>query len=405
MISYRKCLGAVGGGTGVNYKVYLANKRYHYIENCYHIFMDQVIEPDTKEVVYGTLSSTSFNSKSIKKKLSRISTAWIFKHKRYRKRIRAYFKQLDQTYHFSDDDVYIFQDVESAHEFMQLFPFSRTALVYHQQGSLYCEWKNFNSYKLEGYRNYLNQYSDEVYKTVKVLAFPSNGAKESLLESEPFFEHTVNRREIVVLYNGVSKAELDHIQQSHELEEIVKKLSDFKGVKFATVAALNEAKGVERIPQYLAELKKKYSLQWVLVGDGICAKPLSDELEKYGLENDVIWNKKPMQHDEILKIFSLTDFYILFHRFSIFDYSTIEAMSYGNIPVLTPVGGNKEVIFNESGVFVEDFKDVNTFVKLLTENSIQELKQKNKEIQENEFSEETFLKRYQQMIETLNHGE
>ena len=66
VISYRKCLGPVGGGTGVNFKLYLANREYGLLDQCYHVFTDKVIAPDTADVTYSNLNS---NTKSPKKGL------------------------------------------------------------------------------------------------------------------------------------------------------------------------------------------------------------------------------------------------------------------------------------------------------------------------------------------------
>lgn len=402
VISYRKCMGPVGGGTGVNFKLYLANRRYGLIDNCYHVFTDKVIAPGETQVSYSKLAS---NAKSEKKGLrailSRVGAAWVSKHKNYRKRIRAYFRKLNEEYRFTDEDVFLFQDVESAHEFMELFGFRNTVLIYHQQGSLYNEWRAFNSYDLPVYRRYLNRYSEAVYAKVKVLAFPSVGAKDSLLQSEPYFERVINSRTIEVLYNGFTKPELPG--DSDIICELRSRLEAFEGYKFATVSALNEAKGVERIPEFLAQIAKDHPILWVVVGNGVKAGELEENIQKYGIADSVIWIREPMPHDDILKIFSLTDFYVLFHRFSIFDYSTIEAMSYGNIPVLTPIGGNKEVVVEDNGVFVEDFGNAGGFAEFVEKAPIGELKKKNRALQESRFSDEAFLSRYQALVETMRN--
>lgn len=40
VFSYRDCLGPVGGGRGVTYKLYLANRKYKRIENTTYVFKD-----------------------------------------------------------------------------------------------------------------------------------------------------------------------------------------------------------------------------------------------------------------------------------------------------------------------------------------------------------------------------
>ena len=400
VISYRKCLGPVGGGTGVNFKLYLANREYGLLDQCYHVFTDKVIAPDTAAVTYSKLNSnTKSPKKGLRALLSRMGPAWIAKHKAYRKRIRRYFQELDGQYHFTAEDVYLFQDVESAGEFMAQFSYPRTVLVYHQQGSLYNEWRAFNAFDLPAYRKYLNRYSEGVYRDVEVLAFPSMGAKESLLQSEPYFEKVLGSRSVEVLYNGFTKPELPG--DSKVIGDLRQKLESFEGYKFATVSALNEAKGVERIPQFLAQVGMSQPFRWVIVGSGVKATELEQNIEKYGISDSVIWIREPMPHDDILKLFSMTDHYILFHRFSIFDYSTIEAMSYGNIPVLTPIGGNREVIIEDNGVFVEDFSNAEGFLTFMEKAPLAQLKEQNRLLQERCFSDEAFLRRYQTLVQTI----
>ena len=91
---------------------------------------------------------------------------------------------------------------------------------------------------------------------------------------------------------------------------------------------------------------------------------------------------------------SRSDFYILFHKQSIFDLSTLEAMHYGCIPVLTPVGGNNEMIIRENGFFVNNFGDVRELEAAIQNGVLDTMKQKNIELQEQMFGEEAMLKRY-----------
>jgi len=63
VFSYRKCMGPVGGPTGVNYKMFLANQKENLIENMYNIFLDKIIEPLSKEVSYTDFSKTKLETK------------------------------------------------------------------------------------------------------------------------------------------------------------------------------------------------------------------------------------------------------------------------------------------------------------------------------------------------------
>ena len=121
---------------------------------------------------------------------------------------------------------------------------------------------------------------------------------------------------------------------------------------------------------------------------------MEENIERYGLKNEVVWVKNSVQHTELMQLFSITDFYILFHKYSIFDLSTLEAMHYGAIPVLTPVGGNKEVIIENNGIFVTDFSDISRFLELIRNKDLQGLKALNHRIQMEKFDDRAFLERY-----------
>jgi len=76
-------------------------------------------------------------------------------------------------------------------------------------------------------------------------------------------------------------------------------------------------------------------------------------------------------------------------------------MSYGNIPVLTPIGGNREVIIEDNGVFVEDFGSAEGFRQFMAKAPLEELKNQNRQLQERCFSDEAFLRRYQTLVQTM----
>lgn len=144
----------------------------------------------------------------------------------------------------------------------------------------------------------------------------------------------------------------------------------------------------------LDSTEKNVRFKWVLIGNGVYAQEVNQAIKKYGICEDVIWKQNNVKHSELMQLFSITDFYILFHKYSIFDLSTLEAMHYGNIPILTPVGGNKEMIIRQNGIFVSDFRDVAAFMDLIESGKVDELREFNKSIQNELFDDKAFLQRY-----------
>lgn len=401
VFSYRDCLGPVGGGRGVTYKLYLANRKYKRIRNITYVFKDcSFSDSDAPIFDNKKRAKQSTYKKQMSKVINSGGIVTILKTEFKLGKARKWIKEIDQTYRFRDEDVFLLQDFESAYAFLSLYNFKNTSLIYHQQGSLYNEWFSFIGVKSEKYRKYLNKRFSWVIENVGVVAFPSYGAMNCLTESEPeLMECISSKKEISILYNGFSADNTD-LKISESVRGVVKKVKAFSGMKFATVSALNEAKGVERIPQYLSAVKKQYGdLIWVLVGNGIKSEEVKENIRRFGLQDNVIWIDVTVPHNDILSVFQSTDFYIMFHRYSIFDYATIEAMAYGNIPILSYVGGNKEVIVNDNGCFVTDFADVSELHDLLNRNTVFELKNRNRQIQLEMFSEKAFLEYYYKMIE------
>lgn len=259
------------------------------------------------------------------------------------------------------------------------------------QGSIYFEWHSETGINSKKMQNYYNEIFRRIVNKMAYLCFPSKGTEESLIDSEPSIANIVKTVNKKYLYNGVNCP----LIEKDKLAGWVQAVRSLQCYKFVTVANLNEAKAVERIPQYLNAIKKHgINFKWILVGNGIKAVEVENEIEKYGLKNDIIWKKYGVPHDELMQLLSVTDFYILLHKYSIFDLSTLEAMHYGNIPILTPVGGNKEVIIGNNGLFVSDFDNADSFVDLISTKELEIVKEKNREIQNNQFDDKAFLQRY-----------
>lgn len=76
-------------------------------------------------------------------------------------------------------------------------------------------------------------------------------------------------------------------------------------------------------------------------------------------------------------------------------------MYYGNIPILTPVGGNKEMIIEDNGVFINDLSSCAELDEYLATHDLYEEKQKNARIAKKLFSEEAFLNGYTNIMKEL----
>lgn len=405
IFSYRKCNGKTGGSGGVNYKLYLANAQYRIFENLYNCFQDVVIEPhssiDIKDMVIPCNDENRIKKK-IKRAIKKIGFVNIFMYEKKLYYAGKWIREINKKYGFTQSDVYILQDIESAMAFYSLFSMKYTVIVYHQQGSLYAEWEAFNGVSSRIYHSYLTNILKKAFSFTDNIAFPSKGAKDSLLASEPLLESIICNKHIDIVYNGFDKP-----QNIQRLSENIKERLDIISSNdkiFISVAQANYAKGVERIPLFIRKLKDRGMLcKWILVSNGEMNSEIEKKIEENELQDNVIWIKDYIAHSDILHLFSISDYYILFHRWSIFDFSTIEAMAYGNIPILTPVGGNLEVVDKEAGFLVDlDNMDasIDTIFKLSHE-KVMIYKNQNIKIEAELFSFEAFINYYKKLVTNM----
>lgn len=387
------CAGASGGGHGVEYRLYLADRKYDLFKRTViYVFGDRVIEG--KEKIDDIIEQKDVKKQSaLRVGIKRFipSKLRIAKMEKRFNDLKNYLFALDCKYHFDSEDIFICHDFRIAYAFVNAFTNNNCALVYHMQGSIYNEWSSETGIQSVKMRSYYNEILSDVASKVKYFCFPSKGTEESLIGSEPLLTSVIEATSRRYLYNGVECPSVN----DNELPRWISDIKRQNVYKFVTVATLNAAKAVERIPEFLYNLNKEgIPFLWILVGNGIKADEVEKQILKFQLNNQVIWKKNGILHEELMKLLSVTDFYILFHKYSIFDLSTLEAMHYGNIPILTPVGGNKEVIINGNGLFVDDFSNVKPFIEMLKDSDMESLKRRNSDIQNMNFNDEAFLRRY-----------
>lgn len=400
MIVSSPCFGPTGGGHGIEYRLYDANKKYKLLQNVYFVFSDRVIEPEMDCGAFAVGNKKRKHGKIflyLKKFKPQIYRLWSLK--RGYKAFASYLKHVGEHYKFSNKDIYLFQDVKSAYTFSTVFSYTNCALIYHMQGSMYHEWSASLGIKSEQVHVFFNRVFEKAVLNMRFLCFPSVGTEECLVETEPAMCKIIATKEKRYLYNGISCSDI----KKSAINSWIKGIRESADYIFSTVATLNMAKGVERIPRYLGKLKKAgVNFKWILIGNGVKAEEVQRQITQYNLADNTIWKREYMDHGEVLEILSISDFYILFHRQSIFDLSTLEAMHYGAIPILTRVGGNKEIIVEENGVFVDDFENIKEIVRLLNNDTIDLLKEKNKKIQAQLFDDNAMLYRYVKLVNELS---
>lgn len=399
-LSSHVCEGESGGGHGVIYRLYTANKKYHLLpEDTVYVFINCVVEdndnPDKFVIQHDTQIQSGIRV-AVKKYIPNFIR--INNQKKRYERIRSYIEEVDKKYSFCESDIFICHDFRIAYVFVNRYPHLKCVYVHHMQGSVYFEWHSETGINSAPMKRFYDSLFCDICEKVDLLCFPSKGTEESLIDSEPELKESVESTERRYLYNGVDCPDID----SNSIVPWIQDVSGMDGYKFVTIAKLNAAKAVERIPQYLYGIKQKgIKFTWILVGNGVQSIAVKEQIEKYHLENEVIWKRDRVEQAELMQLLTVTDFYILLHRFSIFDLSTLEAMHYGNIPILTPVGGNKEVIIDGNGLMVSDFSDVSSFMDMINSGKVEMMRQKNVNIQTEMFGDKAFLQRYVDLCEKM----
>ena len=357
-ITSRPYGGMAGGAAGVNYKLYIADKKYKTIDRAVFVFRDYVfdssVETDTiKPTVTAKAQKLRQKRNSFSDRFEVVISSFriILYHLRLLIEIKR-LREINRKYRFDGNDCYIFQDIESAWAFIRSFKYRNIGIVYHQQGSIYSEYNAIKQINSSMYRKYLDSVTTTVFDHVSHIAFPSMGAKEALLNSQPKLRETIKNKYVQTLYNGVDETGLLSYNNRSNIREFI---IDHECVNFITVATLNYAKGVEKIPQFLDFLKKRgIRIRWYLVGNGIMGDKVEEETRKYGLKDDLIWLREYVDHESLMNLLKDMDFYVCFHRWSVFDFAIIESMALGVVPVLSEVGGNIEMIDDDTGFLVND---------------------------------------------------
>lgn len=399
MFSSMKCYGNSGGGAGVMYRLYKANIKYQIFPEIYWIYEDRIIKSynDCGRVV----KRDEIDNGKMSRLLSHIPGEFrgllrIAKNLTLQAKIEIRIKFLNNKYEFNADDIFVFHDLQQADAFYKLFSYKKVIFIDHTQGGSYNEWSSMSGkFSLLLHNHYINRYK-RAYKNSSLLGFPAEGAKKSLIDAEPSFTSEIEDAKCRFLYTGIEPIEFFPSDNDICLNK------DY--YVFITIANLNYSKGVERIPQYLNCLKKRgHKIQWILLGDGVYADKVYEEIKKNDLIDETEWKKNFIPHEQVLGFLKQADFYIIFHRYSVFDISILEAMHSRTIPILSPVGGNLDILSHKVGLLVSDFSDISSFEeKFNCIKNVEDEKSKVIELARDKFSDIAFCNRYKDVIEELD---
>lgn len=263
-------------------------------------------------------------------------------------------------------------------------------LVIHSQGTRVDEKIALGEKLTASEIKIIKQCEKQAIEKALSVCFPSRGAEKMYFNSK----YCLTKRDKVqigdCLYNTVYVDVAPKKVQGIE--------HDSKYLTFISVGTLTSAKGQDNICQFFEKFMKacKRKVRWICVGKG----PLYDVIIKqtdrikmnYSNFEFVYFSR--LEYAQVQYLYSIADVYIMLHRLSIFDLSTLEAMKNSCAIVLSKVGGNLEYNINDNILYTED----NIIDELLDIENIEILKHKNKETYDNNFSCQCFKDRYTKFL-------
>lgn len=244
-------------------------------------------------------------------------------------------------------------------------------LVYHGQGPISSEMASAGRNLGPIRRFFFRRLEASVFEGAIKVAFPSNGALEAYLNQIPpnGYHHSSLQRKSEIIWNGIRESDLDYLSREELYRQIRKiilerelglregdvstdELRRTHPIILLTISSLTELKGVDQIPEFLAEQDSlPRNFLWILVGDGSMSGVIQSEIARLGLEANFRHIRQRLSREMILALMDHSTVYLMLHRTSIFDMATLEAMSKGLVPVLSPVGGNLEINLSQNVIF------------------------------------------------------
>lgn len=312
-----------------------------------------------------------------------------------------FLQEATERFDFKQDDVFLLQDPYILEAFLLLFPdFPNVFAAYHVQGTVASELGK----QYPTLAQTLNRMQENHLTKVKQWIFPSKGAADGFIDTAtPAMRAAAKNCIFNVAYNGYEKKH-DICPDANFVRDL-EKLVNYD-LLFSSATFLYRNKGVDRIPEVLHYFKEITGLRihWILVGDGEMADEVEANIHKYLKEDEYTWYRKRFDNqDNIFEMFKKSDFYIMMHHVSVFDLSTLQAMAYGCVPVLSDVGGNRELCGFGNGFLIKPEETGLSLRQSADEllqriENLEALKLKNQQIVSDKYDNKSFLKGYRDVI-------
>lgn len=291
---------------------------------------------------------------------------------------------------FNKNAFYVAHDVDSAYILARCN--RKYSLVYHNQGPLLQERKNFGFEVISSQAKKIKKKERLAFIKAHSLHFPSLGASDMYFKNQYRVCELAEVKLGLPLYNTIP---LDTMK----VMDCIKASSEY--LTLFSLGTLTNAKGQDRVLLFLKEYLSisKKPVRYVFVGKGPLKDFLLDACQKLkeSFPTFIYEYFECLSHSEIMYLHSISDLYIMLHRLSIFDFATLEAMSQNTAVALSPIGGNMDFDKKSNIVFIDD--DYHTSAGRLASADIDRLKNLNKVVFEKYFSATAFKEEYVEMIQ------
>lgn len=266
-------------------------------------------------------------------------------------------------------------------------------LIYHNQGSILNEIISSGDAATDDDRLVLKEIEKVVIDHCIRTYFPSKGAMYAFMETSQNTWCGENERfSEIPMYNTIDETAYAYAVAPDMLKGA---LEDDDSLLFLSVGDYIEDKGLDRIPGFLSEYQRQTErrILWIVAGNVVNGKlyeSIQRECATYGINHILIDRRIP--HEEVLWLMEQCDFYIMFHRKSIFDLATLEAMQMGKKILLSDCISNREFNILDNIVIYEN-DEVETVKKICSKDDNEWEKQNIRAFRQ-AFSNKEFIKRY-----------
>lgn len=290
------------------------------------------------------------------------------------------------------DAVYISNDVFSACALAICK--QKYILIYHGQGDIVSDMNAFGAHLTEQEKNFITWVEKMGMENSFKTYFPSIGARKHFLST---VSQEIKVGSTEPLYNCI----YNYPTESFEC------IKDDESISFLSIGQMTKLKGIDRIPSFLERIRRctRKRIQWTVVADGELKKQVADEMkavsERNGGKKNVDYQilDKYISHQEIYALMAQSDIYLMLHRISIFDFSTIEAMYMGKAIILSDIAGNDEFNIDNNILMVnEDLQDSDIVFFIQNADGYGK---KNRRVYDENFSVGKFRERYHNAIKEL----